>query len=97
MNNPPLTITVQVQPRSSSDEIAGVHDGRLKVRISAPPVEGKANERLKEVLAKAFGISKSGIEIIRGKTSKFKTIRISGVDSSDYDRLISKYSRARVP
>ncbi|MFI5322652.1 MAG: DUF167 domain-containing protein [Thermodesulfobacteriota bacterium] len=96
MSKSPVTITVQVQPKSSSDEIAGVHDGRLKVRISAPPVEGKANERLREVLAKAFDVSKSSIEIIKGKTSKIKTIKISGIDSNDYDRLISKYSRANL-
>jgi uncharacterized protein len=92
MSKSPITITVQVQPKSSSDEIAGVHDGRLKVRISAPPVEGKANERLTEVLAKAFGVSKSSVEIIKGKTSKFKTIRISGIDREDYDLLFSRYS-----
>lgn len=96
MSKSPVTITVQVQPKSSSDEIEGVHDGRLKVRISAPPVEGKANERLREVLAKAFDVSKSSIEIIKGKTSKIKTIKISGIDSNDYDRLISKYSRANM-
>jgi uncharacterized protein len=90
------TFTVQVQPKSSSDEIAGVHDGRLKIRISAPPVDGKANERLIEVLAKALGVSKSSVEIIKGKTSKIKTIKISGIDNNDYDRLLSKYSRSNL-
>jgi uncharacterized protein len=90
METASITITVQVQPRSSGDGIAGMHDGRLKVRISAPPVEGKANERLTEVIAKAFGVSKSSVEIIKGHTSRLKTIRISGVSMEDYDTLVSK-------
>lgn len=93
MKKSPITITVQIQPKSASDEIAGIHDGRLKIRISAPPVDGKANERLTEVLAKALGVSKSSVEIIRGKTSKLKTIRISGIDEEDYNQFISKYGK----
>lgn len=90
MKQPAITITVQVQPRSSGDGIAGMHGGRLKVRISAPPVDGKANERLTEVIAKAFGVSKSSVEIIKGHTSRLKTVRISGVSMEDYDNLVSK-------
>lgn len=71
-----------------------MHEGRLKIRISAPPVEGKANERLTEVIAKAFGVSKSSVEIIKGHTSRLKTIRISGVSMEDYDALVSKLGDA---
>ena len=92
MKQPPITITVQVQPKSSRDEIVGIHEGRLKIRISAPPVDGKANERLTEVIAKAFGVSKSGVEIIRGHHSRVKTIKISGIGRDEYDTLISKFS-----
>lgn len=91
MRETPLTITVQVQPRSSSDEIIGVHEGRLKIRISAPPVDGKANERLTEVIAKAFGVSKSSVEIVKGHHSRVKTINISGIGREDYETLLSKY------
>ncbi len=94
MKQPSITITVRVQPRSSGDGIAGLHEGRLKIRISAPPVEGKANERLTEVIAKAFGVSKSSVEIIKGHTSRLKTIRISGVSMEDYDALVSKLGDA---
>jgi len=94
MKQPAITITVQVQPRSSGDGIAGLHEGRLKIRISAPPVDGKANERLTEVIAKAFGVSKSSVDIIKGHTSRLKTVRISGVTMEDYDALISKLSDA---
>ena len=94
MKQPSITITVQVQPRSSSDGIAGLHEGRLKIRISAPPVDGKANERLTEVIAKAFDVSKSSVEIIKGHTSRLKTICISGVSQKDYDALVSKLGDA---
>lgn len=94
MKQPSITITVQVQPRSSGDGIAGLHEGRLKIRISAPPVDGKANERLTEVIARAFGVSKSSVEIIKGHTSRLKTVRIAGVSSEDYDTLLSKLGDA---
>jgi uncharacterized protein (TIGR00251 family) len=94
MKQPAITITVQVQPRSSGDGIAGLHEGRLKIRISAPPVDGKANERLTEVIAKAFGVSKSSVEIIKGHTLRLKTVRISGVSMKDYDALVSKLGDA---
>jgi hypothetical protein len=94
MRETPLTITVQVQPRSSRDEIIGLHEGRLKIRISAPPVDGKANERLTEVIAKAFGVSKSSVEIVKGHHSRVKTIKISGIGREDYETLISKFGDA---
>jgi len=94
MKQPAITITVQVQPRSSGDGIAGLHEGRLKIRISAPPVDGKANERLTEVIAKALGVSKSSVEIIKGHTSRLKTVRISGITMEDYDVLVSKLGDA---
>lgn len=91
MRETPITITVQVQPRSSRDEIVGIHEGRLKIRISAPPIDGKANERLTEVIAKAFGVSKSSVEIVKGHHSRVKTIKISGIGREDYETLLSKY------
>lgn len=86
-----VTIEVLIQPKSSRDEIVGLHDGRLKIKISAPPVEGKANERLTEVLAKAFGIPKSSVDIVRGKSSRLKTLKISGIDGEICESFISKY------
>ncbi len=92
MRDANLTITVQVQPRSSHDGIVGLHEGRLKIRISAPPVDGQSNQRLTEVLAKAFGVSKSSVEIVKGHHSRLKTITISGIGREDYEALISKFT-----
>jgi uncharacterized protein (TIGR00251 family) len=71
-----LIFTVRVVPRASRSEIIGEHDGALKVRLAAPPVDGAANEELIKLLAKAFNVSKSSVEIISGETSKTKQIKI---------------------
>jgi uncharacterized protein (TIGR00251 family) len=91
MGEPYAAIDVLIQPRSSRDEIVGMHDGRLKIKISAPPVDGKANERLTEVLSKAFRVPKSSIEIIRGKSSKLKTVRFTGIDMKTCEEILSKF------
>ncbi len=70
------TITVRVVPRASKSEVVGEIDGVLKVRISAPPVDGAANAELIKLLAKHFGVSKSSVEIVSGSTSKTKILRI---------------------
>lgn len=86
-----LEITVQIQPKSSRDEITGIHNGRLKIKIAAPPVEGKANQRLISFIAKTFRVPKSGVEIVKGKTSKLKTVKISGLDQKAYNEFLSKF------
>lgn len=78
-----LILTVRVVPRASKSEIVGNHDGALKVRIAAPPVDGAANAELIKILAGTFGVSKNQIEILSGQTSKTKQVKINGVSSSD--------------
>ncbi len=76
-----VTIEVKVEPRSSKRQITGVMDGTiLKVKLTAPPVDGSANEQLVELLAEVTGVKKSWIRIIRGQTSKRKVVEITGVD-----------------
>jgi len=72
-----LTIKIYLQPKASKNEIVGPYRDGIKVRVTAPPVEGKANEALIRFLAKKFGISPSCIEIIKGLHSREKTLRIS--------------------
>jgi len=86
-----LNIQVQIQPGSSKDQIISLHNGRLKIKISAPPVDGKANQNLIEFIAKALGVSKSKIEIVKGRTSKLKTLKISGIDQQSFSLLLNKY------
>lgn len=73
------TITVQVIPRAHRSEIVGVQGGALKVRISAPPVEGAANETLIEFLANTLGLRKRDIELLSGERSRRKRLRIRGL------------------
>jgi uncharacterized protein (TIGR00251 family) len=67
---------VLVQPKASRNACVGLHDGRLKIRITAPPVDGKANAAVKKFLAKTLGISKSQVIIVSGASGRRKRIRL---------------------
>ena len=71
-----VRFAVRVQPRSSRNEIAGVIAGALKVRITAPPVDGAANEGLIAFLSSELGIAKRRISIVGGETSRSKLVEI---------------------
>lgn len=72
-----LILSVRVQPRASRDEIVGPHgEEALKVRITAPPVEGKANDHLVRFLAKAFGVPRTQVALLGGDSSRNKRLRI---------------------
>ncbi len=73
-----LIFKVRVVPRASRSEIVGEHDGALRVRIAAPPVDGAANEELVRTLASEFSVSRSAIEIVAGHSSKLKTVSVRG-------------------
>ena len=73
---------VRVAPRASREAVGGVHDGALKVALTAPPVEGAANEALVRILSKSLGISKSSVRIARGDKSRDKVVIVSGVDEA---------------
>jgi uncharacterized protein (TIGR00251 family) len=77
-----ITIDIRVVPRAFRSEVIGEVDGRLKVRIASPPVDGAANAELIRLLAKTFGVAKSGIEIVAGQTSKSKRVRLNGLTST---------------
>jgi uncharacterized protein (TIGR00251 family) len=71
-----LLLDIRVQPRASRDEIVGLHGEQLKIRITAPPVDGKANSHLQRYLAKAFGVAPSAVVLIGGETGRDKRLRI---------------------
>lgn len=72
-----LLLQVLAVPRASKSALAGVHAGRLKVRVAAPPVDGAANSELVRFLAAALGVARSRVRLERGASSKRKSIRIS--------------------
>jgi hypothetical protein len=83
-----IYITVKIQPKSSNDQIVGwQEDGSLKIKVSAPPVEGSANKKLIEIISKKLGVAKSRIKIISGGKSKEKAIEICGVENIDKSKI----------
>lgn len=83
-NDSSITFSVRVIPRASRSEIVGEHDGSLKTRLAAPPVDGAANAELIKLFARKFNVSKSDIEIIGGETSKNKRIKIANLSESKF-------------
>lgn len=77
-----VTFRVRVVPRASRTEIAGELDGALKVRVSAPPVDGAANDELVRFLAKTLGVPRSDVTIAAGSASKSKVVRIHRADAA---------------
>jgi uncharacterized protein (TIGR00251 family) len=82
-----LVFRVQVAPRSSHSEVVGEHNGSLRVRLAAPPVDGAANKELIHVLAKAFKVSRSAVTIVSGHGGRLKQVSIEGVSESALDSL----------
>lgn len=75
-----VRIDVQVAPRASRDAVLGVHDGAVKIALTAPPVDGEANAALVAFLAKSLGIAKRNVVLATGQTSKRKRLELRGVD-----------------
>ena len=82
-----LIFAVRVVPRASRSEIGGEHDGALRVRIAAPPVEGAANRELTRLLAKSFKLPQNAVEIVAGANSKNKIVRVHGGDAARLEQL----------
>ena len=74
-----ITFAVRVVPRASKTTVVGEHEGALRVRVAAPPVEGAANDALIKFLAKEFGVPARDVEIRSGHVSKTKLVRVVGV------------------
>jgi uncharacterized protein (TIGR00251 family) len=78
-----ITFEVRVAPRASRNRVVGIQDGALKVALTAPPIDGAANEALRKLLAKALGVAKSDVEILRGDRARTKVLRVHGVSAGD--------------
>jgi hypothetical protein len=81
---------VNVQPRAKTDGIIGIHEGALKIKLCAPPVEGAANEALRKLLSKILKVSKSSIKILKGKTSHRKLIHCRKVGLIEAEQIFKK-------
>jgi uncharacterized protein (TIGR00251 family) len=74
-----VRFSVRVQPRASRNEVAGVHGDALKVRLTAPPVDGAANDELLKFLAHVFAVGRRDVRILAGETSRSKIVEIEGI------------------
>ena len=77
-NGETITLTLHVQPGAKHSEIAGLHGAALKVRLAAPPVEGRANEALQRFIAELFAVPLRQVELKQGAQSRHKVVAISG-------------------
>ena len=84
-----VTFSVRVLPRSSRSEIIGEAEGILRVKLTAPPVEGAANKALVELLADRLKIAKSRITILTGQSGRAKVISVAGLNKTDIYQLLS--------
>ncbi len=75
-------ITVRLTPRASREEFAGERNGAILVRVTAPPVDGAANEALVRLLAKTMGVPRGAVTIISGETSRTKLVEVAGFDAA---------------
>jgi len=73
-----LVLVLHVQPGAKRTEVAGLHGEALKIRLAAPPVDGKANEALLSFIAGKFGVPQRGVELLRGGLSRHKMVKVTG-------------------
>ena len=85
-----VRVTVRVQPRAASSGIVGRHGEALKVRLTAPPVEGAANRALVDLLAETFRISRGAITIVSGAGARTKVVELAGVTEDHVRRLMER-------
>lgn len=84
-----VELELLIQPRASRTRAVGEHDGRLKIQLAAPPVDGEANAALVDFLARALGVRKADVMLLRGDAGRRKTVRVVGRSATDAAALVS--------
>ena len=77
-----ITLTLHIQPGAKKTEFAGLHGDALKIRLAAPPVDGKANEALIKFMAERLGLARSDVTLKSGQTSRRKVLEVAGADAA---------------
>ncbi len=80
---------VHVQPRASRAGVAGIHGDPIKVRLAAPPVDGRANAALEVLLADALGVARRAVCVVSGATGRDKVVEVVGVTAEHVRRLVA--------
>jgi uncharacterized protein len=84
-----ITLTLHIQPGAKKTEFAGLHGDALKIRLAAPPVDGKANEALIKFVAETLGLAKSAVNLKSGQTSRRKVLEVQGAKLSSIEAFAS--------
>ena len=85
-----IILRVRVQPKASRDAVIVEADGRIRVALTAPPVEGAANKALRLFLAKRLGVPKSAVCLVRGEKSRDKAVQVRGLTPADALEMLKK-------
>jgi len=85
---PRAELRVRLHPRASRDEIAGERGGAVLIRVTAPPVDGKANAALVKLIAKRAGVPKRDVSVVRGERSRDKLVRVEGIGDAQLRRAL---------
>lgn len=83
-----ITLTLHIQPGAKKTEFAGLHGDALKIRLAAPPVDGKANEALVKFVAETLKLPKSAVNLKSGQTSRRKVLEVQGATSDAVARFV---------
>jgi len=86
-----VLLSVKLQPRASANEIGGALGGELRIKVTAPPVDAAANEALVKLLAQQLDCPRNRVEIVRGHTSRHKTIKLYGLALEDVVKRLGRF------
>jgi uncharacterized protein (TIGR00251 family) len=85
-----VILLLHIQPGAKKNEVVGRHGEALKIRLAAPPVDGKANEALIAYLAAKLGVGRTAVELVSGQTARAKRVRIDGVSAEEVLAALEK-------
>jgi uncharacterized protein len=85
-----IRIRVRLKPRAAKNRILGIKNGNLEVSVTAPPIEGAANDELVRTLASALGLPRSAVSLVSGRTSRNKVVRLAGMSQVELEARLRR-------
>jgi uncharacterized protein (TIGR00251 family) len=85
-----VVVNVHVQPRAGRTAVVGRHGAALKLRVAAPPAEGRANTATCALLAETFGVAPRAVSIVSGESSRTKRVRVDGIEAADAEAVLRR-------
>lgn len=86
---PRAVLSLRVHPRAKRDEVVGWREGVLRVRVTAPPVKGQANQAVVKLLAQALGVKRGEVRLVKGEKSRDKLVEVTGLSEDAVHRRLS--------